>query len=148
MRIGVEYDDEAEHCRTQYLLMPKVEPVFLSWDDRGVPKKVEFLVPGISFNKGTKQGPDRLILAKQKLVPKQRSMLGCNKHSPGSGPLWGADRAKFTALYKALVCTPDGVGTKKKRDSQARVLRIPTSMKRVHRGAPTYDREEHPLLTQ
>ena len=75
-------------------------------------------------------------------------MLGCDKHIPGSGPLWGANSAKFPALYKALVGAPDGVGRKKKRDSQARVLRIPTSMKRVRMGAPTYDREGHPLLTQ
>ena len=68
--------------------------------------------------------------------------------SLGLDPMWGANRAKFLALYKALVGAPDGVGRKKKQDSQARVLRVPTSMKRVCRGAPTYDREGHPLATQ
>ena len=75
-------------------------------------------------------------------------LLGCDKHSPGSGPLWGADRAKFLALYNALVGAPDGVGRTKKQDTWARVLRAPTSMKRVRRGAPTYNREGHPLTTQ
>ena len=75
-------------------------------------------------------------------------MLGCDKHSPESGPLWGADRAKLSALYKALVGAPDEADRKEKQDSRVRVLRTPTSMKRVRRGAPTYDREGHPLLTQ
>ena len=75
-------------------------------------------------------------------------LLGRDKHSPESGPLWRADRSKFPALYKALVGAPDRAGEKGKRDSRARVLRGPTSTKRVRRGAPTYDREGHPLLTQ
>ena len=61
------------------------------------------------------------------------SVLGCDKHSPRYGPLWGADRTKFLALYKALVGAPDGAGGKEKWDSRARVLRAPTSMKRVRR---------------
>ena len=75
-------------------------------------------------------------------------LLGCEKHIPASGPLWGGDRARFPALYKVLVGVPDGVDRKEKQDSRARVLRTPTRMKRVHRGAPTYDREGHPLSTQ
>ena len=66
----------------------------------------------------------------------------------GLDPCGGADRAKFPALYKALVGAPDGAGRKEKRDSRVRVLCTPTSMKRVCRGAPTYDREGHPLSTQ
>jgi hypothetical protein len=75
-------------------------------------------------------------------------MLGCDKHSPGSGPLWGADRAKFPALYKALVGAPDGAGGKEKRDSRARVLRTPTRENSVRRSLPMRDREGCPLLTQ
>ena len=148
MGIDVEYDDDAERHRTHPLLLPKVEPVSLTWDDTEVLKKVEILAPRVSFKKGTKRGPSESIQAKRKLVPKRRSVLGCDRYSPGSGPLWGADRAKFPALYRTLVGAPDGAGRKKKRDSQARVLRVPTSMKRVRRGAPMYDREGHPLLTQ
>ena len=58
------------------------------------------------------------------------------------------DRAKFPALYKALMGAPDGAGRKEKRDLWARVLRVPTCMKRVRRGASTYDREGHLLATQ
>ena len=83
--------------------MPKVEPASLLWNDAEVLKKVEIIVPGVSFKKGTKRGPNRSIPAKQNIVPKGRSVLGCDKHSPESGPLWGADRTKFPALYKALV---------------------------------------------
>ena len=90
----------------------------------------------------------RIKMFSQKGLSRMYPLLGCDKHSPGSGPLWGADRAKFPALYKALVGAPDGAGGKEKRDSRARVLRGPTSIKRVRRGAPTYDREGHPLLTQ
>ena len=75
-------------------------------------------------------------------------LLGCDKYIPGSGSLWGANRATFPALYKALVGTPGKLGRKEKRDSRARVLRVPTSMKKIRRGAPKYDREGHPLLTQ
>jgi len=148
MGIDVEYDDDAERRRTHPLLLPKLESVSLTWDDTEVLEKVKILAPRVSFKKGTKRGRSESIPAKRKLVPKRRSVLGCDKHSPGSGPLWGADRAKFPALYKALVGAPDGAGGKEKRDSRARVLRAPTSMKRVRRGAPTYDREGHPLLTQ
>ena len=74
--------------------------------------------------------------------------MECDKHSPGSGPLWGADRAKFPALYRALVGTPDGVGRKKKQDMQARVLCTPTDTKRVRRGDPAYGREGYLLMTQ
>ena len=54
MRIAVEYDDDAERRRTHPLLMPKVEPMSLSWDDNEVLKKVKVIVPGVSFKKGTK----------------------------------------------------------------------------------------------
>ena len=74
--------------------------------------------------------------------------MGCDKHSPGSGPLWGAKRAKFTALYKALVGVPGKLGRKEKRDSRARVLRVPTSVKRVRKSIPTYNREGRPRVTQ
>ena len=53
-------------------------------------------------------------------------MLGCDKHSPESGPLWGADRAKLLALYNALVGAPDGTGRKEKWDPRVRILRTPT----------------------
>ena len=140
MGIDVEHDDDAERCRTHPLLMPKLESVSLTWDDTEVLKKVKILVPGISFKKGTKRGPSGSIPAKRKLVPTRRSVLGCDKHSPGSGPLWGANRAKFPALYKTLVGAPDGLGRKEKRDSRACILRTPTSMKRVRRRALAYDR--------
>ena len=45
MGIDVEYDGNAERCRTQPLLMPKLEPVSLTWDDTEVLKKVKILVP-------------------------------------------------------------------------------------------------------
>ena len=109
MGTAVEYDDNAERHRTHPLLMPKVEPVSLSWDDTEVLKKVEILVPGVSFKKGTKRGTNRSIPAKQKLVPKRRSVLGCDKHSPGSGSLWGGNRTKFLALCRALVGVPEHV---------------------------------------
>ena len=38
MGIAVEYDDNTEHQRTHPLLMPKVEPIALSWDDKKVLK--------------------------------------------------------------------------------------------------------------
>ena len=57
MGIDVEYDDDIERRRRHYLLvlMPKMELVSLSWDDTKVLKKVEILVPGVSFKKGTKR---------------------------------------------------------------------------------------------
>ena len=70
MGISMEYGDDTERRRTHPLLMSKMEPVSLSWDDTEVLKKVKILVPGVSFKKGTKRGPNRLIPAKQKLVPK------------------------------------------------------------------------------
>ena len=70
MGINVEYDDDTERRRTHPLLMPKMEPVSLSWDDTEVLKKVKILVPGVSFKKGSKRGPSGSIPAKQKLVPK------------------------------------------------------------------------------
>ena len=76
------------------------------------------------------------------------NVLGCDKHSPDSGPLWGADRTKFPALYKALVGVPDEADRKEKRDPRARVLRTPTRVNRVRRSLPTRDREGRPLLTQ
>ena len=54
MGIAVEYDDNTERRRTHPLLMPKVEPMSLSWDDNEVLKKVKVIVPGVSFKKGTK----------------------------------------------------------------------------------------------
>ena len=75
-------------------------------------------------------------------------MLGCDKHSPGSGPLWGANRTKFPALYKALVGVPDELVRKEKRDSWARVLRVPTRVKRIGRILPIIDREGRHLLLQ
>ena len=54
MGIAVEYDDNMERRRTHPPLMPKVEPTSLSWDDTEVLKKVEIIVPGVSFKKGTK----------------------------------------------------------------------------------------------
>ena len=92
--IPVEHDDDVECRRTHPLLMPKMEPLSLSWDDTEILKKVKVIVPakdGVRFKKGTKQGSTKSILAKQKLVPKRRSVLGCDKHSPGSGPLWGVE---------------------------------------------------------
>ena len=62
------------------------------------------------------------------------NLLRCDKHSPGCGPLWRTNRATFPALYKALVDAPDRVGRKEKRNSRARVLCTPTSVKRVHMG--------------
>ena len=38
MGIAVEYDDNTEHQRTHPLLMPKVKPIALSWDDKKVLK--------------------------------------------------------------------------------------------------------------
>ena len=90
----------------------------------------------------------RIKMFSQKGLSRMYPLLGCDKHSPGSGPLWGVDRAKFPALYNALVGAPDGAGRKEKRDSWARVLCVPTSMKRVRRRAPMYNREGHPLATQ
>ena len=147
MGIAVEYDDDMERRRTHPLLLPKMEPVSLSWDDAEVLKKVEILVPRTSSKKGTKRGQTVSIPAKRKLAPKRRSVLGCDKHSPGSGPLWGADRTKFPALYKALVGVPDKVIRKEKRDLRVRVLRTPTRVNRVRRLLPTRNREGRPLLT-
>ena len=67
--------------------MPKVDPMFLPWGDTDVLKKDEMIVPGVSFKKGTKQSLARSMLTNQKIVPKQRSVLDCDKHSPGYGPL-------------------------------------------------------------
>ena len=85
---------------------------------------------------GTPVGPQSII------------MLGCDKHSPGSGPLWGAGRTNFPALYKALVGVPDELGRKEKRDLRARVLCASTSVKRARRSLHTYDREGCPFVTQ
>ena len=46
MEIAVEYDDDTERRRIHLLLMPKVEPTSLLWDDTEVLKKVEIIVPG------------------------------------------------------------------------------------------------------
>ena len=69
MGIDVEYGDNAARLRTHPFLMPKLEPVSLTWDDTEVLKKVKILVPGVSFKKRTKRGPSGSIPAKQKLVP-------------------------------------------------------------------------------
>ena len=45
MGIDVEYDDDAERCRTHPLLLPKMEQVSLTWDDTKVLKKVKVRVP-------------------------------------------------------------------------------------------------------
>ena len=95
MGIDVEYDDDTERRRIHPLLLPKVEPVSLTWDDREVLKKVEILAPRVSFKKGTKRGPSVSIPAKRKLVPKQWSVLDCYKHSPGSGPSGRPTRQDF-----------------------------------------------------
>ena len=75
-------------------------------------------------------------------------MLGYDKHSPGSGSLWGTDRTKFPVMYKVLVGELDEVARKEKRDSRARVLRTPTRVSRVRRSLHTRDREGRPLLAQ
>ena len=90
----------------------------------------------------------KILRNRKKNIDYLSSVLGCDKHSLGSGPLWAVGRAKFSALYRALVGAPDGLGRKEKRDSRARVLCVPTSVKRVRRRAPMYDREGHPLLIQ
>ena len=36
-------------------------------------------------------------------------LLGCDEHSSGFGPLWGFNRAKYPALYEALVGALDGL---------------------------------------
>ena len=64
MGIDIEYDDDVERCRTRPLLMPKLEPVSLMWDDTEALKKVKILVPGVSFKKGIKRGPSGSIPAK------------------------------------------------------------------------------------
>ena len=43
----VEYDDKVERWRTHHLLMSKIEPMSLSWDDTEVLKKVEVIMPGV-----------------------------------------------------------------------------------------------------
>ena len=53
MGITVEYNDDTECQQTHPLLMPKVEPMSLSWDDTEVLKKVKITAPGVSFKKGT-----------------------------------------------------------------------------------------------
>ena len=106
MGIPVEYDDNVERQRAHPLLMLKIEPMSLSRDDTKVLKKVEVIVParvGVRFKKGTKQGSTKLVLTKQKLVPKQRSALDCEKHSPGSGPQWQVNRTRFLPLDKAVL---------------------------------------------
>ena len=74
----VAYDDDTECQRTYPLLMPKVEPMSLLWDDTEVLKKVKIIVPGVSLKKGTKQSSAISILAEQKLEPKRRSVLDCD----------------------------------------------------------------------
>ena len=63
MGIAVEYDDDddTERRRIHPLLIPKVEPTSLSWDDTEVLKKDTIIIPGISFKKGTTQGSARSI---------------------------------------------------------------------------------------
>ena len=120
----------------------------MSWDNAEILNKVKILVPGVSFKNVTKQGPSRSIPVNQKLVPKRKSVFGCDKQSPVSGPLWEANRTKFPALYKALVGVPDELHRKEKRDLRACVLRASTSVKRARRLLHTYDSEGCPLVTQ
>jgi hypothetical protein len=151
MGIPVEYGDDVERQRTHPLLLPKIEPLSLSWDGAEVLKKVEVIVPAkmrVQFKKGTKQGSGVSISAKHKIVPKLRSVLDCDKHSPGSGPQWQINRTRFPALYRALLGEPEGKNRKRKWDSRARDLHIPTKVKRVGRGVPMTNREGRPLLTQ
>ena len=97
MEIPVEYDDDVEQQITHSLHLPKIEPMSLSWDDTEVLKKVKGIIPtkiGVSFKKGMKQGSTVLILAKRKLLPKQRSVLDYEKYSSGSGPQWQLNRTR------------------------------------------------------
>ena len=76
MGIDVEYDNDAEHRRTHPLLMPKMEPIPLSWDDTEVLKKVKNSSAWSKFQEGNKAGSEWVDSGQAKASTETKECVG------------------------------------------------------------------------
>ena len=108
MGLSVDYDDDDERRRTHPLLMPKVESERISVSNGEVLKKAAIAVPARAPAQDPKKGKlkgvaKKLIAPRAKQTAKRRSVLEVNKYGPDKSAKWKRVKARFPALYKALL---------------------------------------------
>ena len=112
MSVSINYNDDNKRRCTHPLLMPKAESERISVADGEVLEKAAIVVPAKAPAKVPKKGKTggaakKLILPRAKQTEKRRSVLEVDKYGPDERSKWKRVNARFPALYKDLLSSPD-----------------------------------------
>ena len=132
MGVPVEYDDDVERRITHPLILTKIVTERVYLPDGDILEKISVVVPvknvakpRLVDKKGTVRGSKRKLMSpREKLLEKQRSVLGKPKYGPSSKSHWKAGSARYPAFYKALLYKP----SRTKRIKMVRACDVSFSM--------------------